>query len=181
MAYLSSNRDAQEVNESDILVPNDLDLVNKTKTAQIIPELLLCHVFVEATKIDVATGIALTDGKRNLGGDRRRLTPTNLQLLSVEAEFLDCGVGMEGSCSARIQERQEDARLFGKDSNRLKGTEVHQVQKLVDGSGGRKVSNVNGARSSCRSGGKSGAKSCRGIRTLSIRDIEAERRKSLLF
>lgn len=55
------------------------------------------------------------------------------------------GVGMESSGGRRVEERDEGARLLGKDTNVLDRTETNLREELVDRSVGRKVSYVNGA------------------------------------
>jgi len=34
------------MNKSDVLVPNNFDLVDKTKTTKLVAELLLCHTLI---------------------------------------------------------------------------------------------------------------------------------------
>lgn len=72
------------MNKSYVLVPNDLDLVNKTKATELVAELLLCHTLIQAAKVDIPACITLADSKSNLGGHRGWLSPSNLQLLAVQ-------------------------------------------------------------------------------------------------
>jgi len=72
------------MNKSYVLIPDDLDLVNKTKAAELVAELLLCHTLVQAAEVDIPACIALADGKSNLSGNRGGLPPANLQLLAVQ-------------------------------------------------------------------------------------------------
>lgn len=55
------------------------------------------------------------------------------------------GVRMESSGGRRVEERDEGARLLGKDTNVLDRTETNLREELVDRSVGRKVSYVNSA------------------------------------
>ena len=57
------------MNKAYIFVPDDLDLIDEPESAQIVPQLLLGHAFVETPKIDVPARVALANGECNLGGD----------------------------------------------------------------------------------------------------------------
>lgn len=120
------------MDEADILVTDDLDLVNQSETAEIVAEHLLGHAFIQSTKIDVTAGIALLDALQNLARDWAGFSPTNFEFVSVKSDLLDGRVGMESSGGRSIQERNEDARLFGQDANGLEGTEMNQIQELID-------------------------------------------------
>lgn len=45
-AHLCRNGDAEEMDETNVLVPNNLDLIDQTEPAEIVPQLLLSCVFV---------------------------------------------------------------------------------------------------------------------------------------
>ena len=80
---LGCNRNAEEVDETNVLVTDNLDLVDETKATKVIAELLLGRTFIKPTKIDVTACIALTDGEGDLAWDRGRFSPTNLELLAM--------------------------------------------------------------------------------------------------
>lgn len=78
----------------------------------------------------------------------------------MEGELFDGRVGMERRSSGTIKEREENARLFGEDTDRLQWTKVDEVKKLVDGCSGGKVANVDGAPGRVVGGGEGCRKSC---------------------
>ena len=92
---LRGNRDTEEVDETNVLVPNDLDLIDQTEPAEIIPQLFFGRVLIQPAEIHVPAGIALLDRQRDLAGNWGGFSPTNLQLLSVEGQFLHDRVGIE--------------------------------------------------------------------------------------
>ena len=83
LTYLGSGGDAQEMDKTDILVPNDLHLINQTKPAKIVAQLFLSHVLVQSTDINIAARVTLLDAQCNLTWYRGRLAPANLQLLAM--------------------------------------------------------------------------------------------------
>lgn len=141
------------MDEANVLVPNDLDLIDEAKAAQIVSQLLLSHSLVQSTQVDVATGVALLDALEDLARNRACLAPADLELVAVESKLLDGGVRVEGGSGGAIKEGDEDAGLFGKDANRLQGTEVDQVQEFINRGIGRKISDVDGAASLVVGGG----------------------------
>jgi hypothetical protein len=107
------------VNKTDVLVTDNLDLIDQTKAAKVVTELFLRRTLIQSTEIDIAARVALTDGERDLAGHRRRLAPSNLELLTVERELFDGGIGMKRRSSCTIEEGKENARLFGEDADGL--------------------------------------------------------------
>ena len=105
------------MHKADVLVTDNLDLIDQAKAAKVVPELLLCRTVVQSTEIDVAACIALADGQRDLAWHGRRLAPSNLELLAMEGELFDSGVGMKRRSSGAIEEREENARLFREDAD----------------------------------------------------------------
>lgn len=168
------------MNETDILIPNDLDLIDQPKSAEIIPELLLCHALVETAKIHVPACIALADGKSHLGRNGRRLSPTNLKLLSVERQLLDRGVRVESSSGRAIQKGQKHARFFGEDADRFERPKVHEVEQLVDRRGCGEVADINCPPCGISRCGERGGQCCWGVSRLGGWDVEVERRHPLL-
>jgi hypothetical protein len=81
--HLCRNRDAEEVDEADVLVPNNFDLVNQTEPAEVIPQLLFSGVLIQTTEIYISACIALLNRQCDLAGNWGRLPPTDLQLLSM--------------------------------------------------------------------------------------------------
>jgi len=115
--YLRGNRNAQKVHKTDVLVTNNLDLVIQAEAAKVV--LLLRRTLVQSTKIDIAACVALADRERNLAWHGRRLAPSNLELLAMEGELFDSGIGMKCRSSGTIEEGKENARLFGEDADGL--------------------------------------------------------------
>lgn len=135
------------MDETDVLVPDDLDLVDKTETAQVVPQHLLGGVLVQTSQIHVPARVALADRQGDLARHGRGFAPTDLELLAVQGQLLDGCVCVERSGGSAIQEGEEDAGLLGEDSDGLERAEVDKAEELVDGSGGRQVSYVNGTSS----------------------------------
>ena len=80
---LCRNGDIEEVDETNVLIPHDLNLVNQTEPAEVIPKLFLRRVLVQTPKVHVPASVALLDRQSDLAGFWGWLSPTNLQLLSV--------------------------------------------------------------------------------------------------
>ena len=77
------------MHESNILVPYNLDLVDRPKLAAHIPELLLVHRFGKVANEYVSCGLVLRHSHGNGGRDIGRFAPTNLEFLSVQCELFD--------------------------------------------------------------------------------------------
>jgi len=80
---LCRNGDTEEVDETDVLVPDDLDLINQAEPAEIIPQLFFSRVLVQTTEVYIPAGVALLNCQSDLAGNRGGFSPTDLQLLSV--------------------------------------------------------------------------------------------------
>ena|ERR1700722_4182620 len=135
------------MDKTDVLVPNDLYLVNEPKSTEIVPQLFLSHILVETSEIHIPAGIALADSQSNLGRHGRGLSPADFELLSMQGQLLYRGIGVEGSSYGTIQERQKDARLLGEDTDRFEWSKMYEIEKFVNGSGRREVTDVNSASS----------------------------------
>jgi hypothetical protein len=144
------------VHEADVLVPDDLDLVDEAEAGEVVPELLLRHVLVQAAEVHVPAGVALADRQRDLLRDRARLAPADLELLAVEGELLDRRVRMKGGGGGALEEREEDAGLLGEDADVLERAEVDEVEELVDGRRRREVADVDGPVRRVGRGGREG-------------------------
>ena len=83
---LCGGRDTEKADETDVLVPGDLDLINRTEPTKIIPQLFLGRVptQIQTPEIHVPAGAALLDRQSNLAGNQGRLFPTDFQLLSAQ-------------------------------------------------------------------------------------------------
>ena len=80
---LRRNRDTGEMDETNVLIPDNLDLINQPEPPEIIPQLFFSCVLVQPSKVHVLAGIALLNHQSDLAGNWGGLSPTNLQLLSV--------------------------------------------------------------------------------------------------
>ena len=81
---LHCNRDTQEMDKTDVLVLDDLDLINQAEPAEVIPQLFFSHVLIQPPKVHVPAGVALLNHQGDLAGNWGGLSPTNLQLLSMQ-------------------------------------------------------------------------------------------------
>lgn len=142
---LRRNRDTEEVNKTDVFVPDDLDLINQTEPAEIVPQLFFGCILIQTAKVHVSACVALLNCQCDLTGDWGILSPTNLQLLSVQGQFLDDSVGIELGGSGSIQKGQENTGLLREHPDGFEGTKVNKVEKLVHGGGGGEIADVNGA------------------------------------
>ena len=136
------------MDETNVLVPNDLYLINQTKPAEVVPQLFLGRVLVQTAKIHVSAGVALLNCQGDLAGNWGRFSPTDFQFLSMQRQLLDDRISVKLSRSRSIQEGQEDTRLLRQYSDRFEGAEVNEIEKFVNGSSGREVPDVNGAAGS---------------------------------
>ena len=71
------------MDETNVLVPNNLDLINQTEPAEVVPQLFLGGGLIQAAKVHVSAGVALLDCQGDLAGNWGRLPPTNFQFLSM--------------------------------------------------------------------------------------------------
>ena len=81
---LCRDRDAEEMDETDVLVPDDLDLINQAEPAEVIPQLFFSRVLVQPSEVHVPASVVLLNRQCDLAGNRGGPSPTNLQLLSVQ-------------------------------------------------------------------------------------------------
>jgi hypothetical protein len=66
---LDRRRDGEEVNETDVLVTDDLDLVDRAETREVVSERLLRRRFVEVADVNVSRRAGLLNGGEDVGGD----------------------------------------------------------------------------------------------------------------
>ena len=153
------------MHESDILVTDDLDLINQPKPTQIIPQHLLRNTFVQPTQIHISARITLLNSQCHCTRHRTGLSPTNLELLPMQRDFLDQRIRMERRRRRPVQEGQKDARLFGQDADRLEGAEMDEVEQFINGRGRGEVANVDGTSRRVVLCGKcsGGAEGCGGV------------------
>jgi hypothetical protein len=133
------------VDESDVLVPDDFNLIDQSKPTQIVPKLLLRESIIQPPKVHIPAGIALRDRQRNLRRDRGRFAPADLELLPVQGKFLNRRVRVERSCNRPVEEGEKDAGFLGENADGFERAKVHEVEQLVDGRGRGKVAHVDGA------------------------------------
>jgi hypothetical protein len=95
--------------ESDVLVADYLDLIDQPEPAEVVPQLFFSGVLVQTTKIYVSTGVALADREAHLRTDGRRLSPSDLELLTMKGELLDGGICVERRSGCTVKEGQENA------------------------------------------------------------------------
>ena len=72
---LCRDRDTEETDEADVLVPDDLDLINQAEPAEIIPQLFFGCVLVQPSEVHVPAGVALLNRQGDLAGNRGGLSP----------------------------------------------------------------------------------------------------------
>lgn len=121
------------MNESNVLVADDLDLVDGPKSAEVVSERLLGRLLLEVSNVDVPRRLVLVDRERDRLQHRRGLAPSDLELLAVQGELLDGRVGVEGGGGGAVEERDEHAGFLGQEADVLDGTEPDEVEELVDG------------------------------------------------
>ena len=80
-----------------------------------------------------------------IAGDGAGFSPANLELLAVENELFDRGIGVEFGCCGTAEEGGKNAGFFWENTNRLEGTTMDKVEQFVDGDGSREVSDVDDA------------------------------------
>ena len=120
------------MHKSNVLIPDNLDLINRSEPTQIIPQRRLGRLVVQPSEVNVPRRLVLSDGLNDRGGDVGRFSPSDLEFLTVKSELLDRGVGVEGGCCGTVEEGDEDAGLLGKESNGFDGSETDEVEEFVD-------------------------------------------------
>lgn len=156
--HFHSRRDTQEVDETNVLISHNLDLVDRSKPAQLIPQILLICLRVQVTNKHISGRLTACNSRCNGRMYHGGLTPSDFQFLSVESKLLDASVSVEGGCGRPVEEGDEDTGLFRKETNSLNGAESNKVEKFIDGGLGRKVTDVH--CSSCRVSSSGGRGSC---------------------
>ena len=58
---LCNNGDTKEVDEADVLVPNNLDLIDQIEPAEIVPQLFFGRVLIQPVEIHIPAGVAPLD------------------------------------------------------------------------------------------------------------------------
>lgn len=123
--------DRQEMNETNVFIPNDLDLVDRSKPLEVIPQRALIHILLQPTDVDVPRRLGLDDRHPDLGRQRRRFPPPDPEFLTMERELLDRRVGVEGGSCRAVQERNEHARFFREKPDGFDRSEPDEVQEFV--------------------------------------------------
>lgn len=123
--------DRQEVNKGNVLFADNLNRVNSTKLSKILPDLLIRDVFGQVAQVDISRSARLLNSKSHRGRHLRRLAPTNLDVLSLDAELFQDGIGVEVGGRAGIQKGDEGAVLVGKEPDGLDLTTAYVAQDLL--------------------------------------------------
>lgn len=111
--------DREVVDKGDVLLTDDLDGVNGAKLAQILTEFLIGHLLGQVTQVHISRGTRLLDSQSNRGRHLGRLAPTNLDILTLDAELFQDGIRVEVGGGASVQEGDEGAVLVGQQADRL--------------------------------------------------------------
>ena len=112
------------MDETNALVPDDLDLINQAQPAKVTPQQFFSRVLIQFSEIHDPAGVVLLNRQTDLAWNRGRLSPTNLQLLSVQGQLLDDSVCIKVGIGGDTQEGQEDTRLLGENSSGPKWTKL---------------------------------------------------------
>lgn len=143
---LDSVANRQEVDKADALLADQLDGINGTELAQVGPQLLLGDIFGEVAKVDIPGRTGLLngqgDGSRHLGG----LSPTDLDILTLDGELLQDGIRMEVGSRRAVQEGDEGAVLIRQESDRLNRTGTNMSEDFLRRSLIRDIAQIDGPR-----------------------------------
>jgi len=112
----------QEVHESDGLFANDFDGIDRSKLAQFFPQLILSGLLRQISKVDVPGGAGLLDRQSHRSGYGRWLSPSNLDILSLNAKLLQNSVRVKMSGRTAVKERDESTVLISQKTHRLDRT-----------------------------------------------------------
>lgn len=163
------------MDKADVLVPDDLDLIDRTEPAEVVSQRLLGDGLVEVAEVDVSRRAVLLDGQHDGRRDRARLAPPDLEFLAVELDLSHERVGVESGGGGRVDEGDEGAALLGEDFDVVDGTEADLAEELIDRGFGRKAADVDGS-----AGLDAGVRLCYGVvaacSTASARFVECKMR-----
>lgn len=153
--HLHGCSNGQEVNETDVLVFDNLDLINHPVTAEQVFEVFFIHLFGNVADENVSCRLMLKDGLCDSRWYVRGLTPSDSEFLTVQRKFLDRCIRMEGGSCRAIEEGNEDAVLLGEKTNGFNGTKANKVKELICRRLGWQVTDIDGATGSipCSSSG----------------------------
>jgi hypothetical protein len=101
------------MDESDVLIPDNFDLINRSEPRQLVSQILFGRRGREVPDKYVPRGLLLLDRLHDVGRQSRRLSPTDSELLPMQGQLLDAGVGVEARGGRAVKEGDEDAGLFG--------------------------------------------------------------------
>lgn len=123
--------DRQEVDEGNVLLTDDLDSIDGTELAKVLPKLLLSDLLRQVAEVYIPRGTRLLNCEGNRRRHLRRLAPANFDVLTLDAELFQDGIRVEVSCGAGVQEGDEGAVLVGKQTDRLDLATAHVAQDFV--------------------------------------------------
>lgn len=130
------------MDEADVLVPDYFDLVDRAELGADVSQVLLVGSLFEITNKHVPRCLALGDSLDDGRWHRRGFAPSNLELLTMQGEFLHRRVRMESSGGRAVQEGDEDARFLGQELDAFNRTESNEVEQLVNRRLCAKISSV---------------------------------------
>ncbi|KAH6604270.1 hypothetical protein Trco_007716 [Trichoderma cornu-damae] len=137
--------DGQVVDEGDALLADNLDGVDGAKLAEVLAQLLVGHLFGEVAQVHVPGGAGLLNGQRHRRGHLGGLAPADLDVLALDAELLEDGIGVEVGGGAGVQEGDEGAVLVGQQANRLDLAAPDVAQDLLGAGVRGDVAEVDGS------------------------------------
>ena len=120
------------MDKANAFVADDFDLVDRSVSAEVIPEALLGDGFLQVAQVNITGGSILLNSHYDVDGDGARLSPSDLQLLPMKLDLAHQGIGMKRSSCSRIQERDERAVLLREYLDRVDGAEADLAEELVD-------------------------------------------------
>lgn len=126
------------------LVADNLDLIDRPEAGQVIAQRLFGRVFRQVAEKDVSRSSSLVMSDQDVFRNRARFSPADFEFVVVQLEPSQHGVRVKGCCCVGLEERNECARSFGQDANRLDRTVTNETEEFINRGVGGQVSKVDG-------------------------------------
>jgi len=127
---LQGRVERREVDESHLLVLNDLDVLNLAKALEFLPEEEVVHVLIDTTDKHIASGPVL-NRVEDLLGQRLWLSPANLDLAVLDNKAAGVGLAVEKLGRSGVDEGDEGTALLRQNLDGVNQTAVNMAENLV--------------------------------------------------
>lgn len=151
--HLHGNGNTQEVDKTDVLVSNNLDLINIPKRRANSSEILFGSRLIEITDKHIPSRLRFGDRSTDVTGQVRGMTPFDDELLTTQSKLFDRSIGEKGSGSRSVQEGDEDVAPVGEEFDVFDRAKSDEIEELVHGCLGMESTHVDGSPNHIARGG----------------------------